>query len=317
MNTAVLLPVAAFLLLLVVGFFLVRGRRPRAEPESVSMPFPDIARSETSDGWEGAVQAVTLREHPPRVLAVLAEPATPGPDTGADAARRAADAFLAEARREESAALDPVDLLDAAMKAADEAVRGLSADGESPPTAALSAVLLDDDRLHWTAAGATRVLLVRDAEVHQATLDHTLATLLADSVARGQLSPEEAPTKQNRHALTSVLGGQDPPEVDRSVRPFLLRPEDVVALCTATVHRAVEPAELAARLNEGANPAGALLIGSSADGDGGFGGRPGAVLVLTLDAGGDADGAGTLEIGSGALDERRVPVSRDTEEVSG
>lgn len=291
-DASLLMVVAPATLLVLVGAILLIVRasaRGRAVPMARERLRSSAARSEPpGQSWHGAVRSAALDARPQLRVALLAEAATASRLAG-DAPLCAADAFLADLERESrlpGRGEDPVHLLDHAMVAANGAVRRLhGTDDPGATSTTLTAVLVDGDQLYWIAAGDIRVLLLRGPEIHQATTDHTFATLLAGSVARGQLAPEEAPTKKDREALTSTLGTTDPPKVDRSLRPFPLRDGDSVILLTASLYRRITPAEMANILAEPTvDPAAALLDASGIASTPAPAPEAGAALVLSISA---------------------------------
>jgi serine/threonine protein phosphatase PrpC len=111
--------------------------------------------------------------------------------------------------------------------------------------------------------GDSRLYLFRDGEMHQITRDHTL---VADLVAMGKITAEQAKTHPRRNLVTRVIGT---PEVDVDEIDLELKPEDRVVICSdglnamlddtdiaAILERASSPSEAAWSLVEAANAAG-------------------------------------------------------------
>jgi protein phosphatase len=123
-------------------------------------------------------------------------------------------------------------------------VEFLRTDGRATAGAAVAAVVLHEGRLHWRAAGDSRVYLWRAGLLEAVTLDHVYAVTLAERVAAGTLSPAEADAHPDRDTLTSFLGRDPLPAVDASWTPLPLRADDLVLLCTDGVYRPLGEAGL-------------------------------------------------------------------------
>lgn len=95
---------------------------------------------------------------------------------------------------------------------------------------------------HLTVAnvGDSRAYLVRAEAATQITHDHSL---VAEQVAAGTMSPEQAKESRHRNIITRALGHQPKVDVDRF--EITLLPDDRVILCTDGVHGHVEPEEFA------------------------------------------------------------------------
>lgn len=113
--------------------------------------------------------------------------------------------------------------------------------------------------------GDSRLYLLRSGELRQVTKDHTL---VADLVAMGRITAEEAKTHPRRNLVTRVIGT---PEVDVDEFDLELQPSDRVIICSdglnsmladsniATIAtRASSPSEAAWSLVEAANAAGGV-----------------------------------------------------------
>jgi protein phosphatase len=94
-------------------------------------------------------------------------------------------------------------------------------------------------------AGDSRCYLLRGAELHQLTCDHTMAQAMANL---GIIRPEEAATHRLRHVLTNVLGGEL--QVEVQVKPISLAHDDQVLLCTDGLTEMVDEATIAAVLRD-------------------------------------------------------------------
>jgi PPM family protein phosphatase len=136
------------------------------------------------------------------------------------------------------------DALARSLSAANQAVVALadrlgSADGTGTT---LAAAALHGDSLYWISAGDSRIYLCHGNSLIRVTSDHIYARKLNEEVAKGTISRAEAQGNSERAALTSFLG--DLEEVDRSLRPFVLREGDRVLLCSDGFYRALTEAEI-------------------------------------------------------------------------
>jgi protein phosphatase len=94
--------------------------------------------------------------------------------------------------------------------------------------------------------GDSRAYLLRNAELHQLTRDHTLVQGLVDL---GIIPPDQAATHKLKHALTRVLGGGRD-HVGADVHRVLLADEDQLVLCTDGLTEMVSPTDIAAILRD-------------------------------------------------------------------
>jgi protein phosphatase len=94
--------------------------------------------------------------------------------------------------------------------------------------------------------GDSRAYLLRDGQMGQMTIDHTVA---AEYVARGELSPEEAVGHPQRHMLTRTLGLSRFVNVDEHT--IDLKAGDRVMLCSDGLTEMVSDAQIAEALASG------------------------------------------------------------------
>ncbi|MCU1594291.1 MAG: pstP [Frankiales bacterium] len=79
----------------------------------------------------------------------------------------------------------------------------------------LVALLFAGGRVGLLHVGDSRCYLLRDGELAQITVDHTLVQTLVDE---GRITEEDASTHPQRNVITRVLDGRDEVELDLSVR---------------------------------------------------------------------------------------------------
>jgi len=83
--------------------------------------------------------------------------------------------------------------------------------------------------------GDSRCYLLRNRELAQLTVDHTVSEIM---VEKGQMSREEARHSPMGHALWNVLGGRSD-ELAVDVYKLTLEPDDVLLLCTDGLYNMV------------------------------------------------------------------------------
>lgn len=96
--------------------------------------------------------------------------------------------------------------------------------------------------------GDSRLYLYRDGELQQLTTDHTL---VAELVALGQITPEQAETHPRRHLVTRVIGT---PVIDVDEFDLDLEPEDRLVFCSDGLNSMLRDQEIAAKLAEASSP---------------------------------------------------------------
>ena len=106
--------------------------------------------------------------------------------------------------------------------------------------AILRAALLEDgDMVHVANVGDSRGYLLRQGELSQVTVDHSLVQELVDD---GRLSPEDAERHPQRSVITRALGID--PEVEFDLFTYKLQVGDRLLLCSDGLSDVVEPAQI-------------------------------------------------------------------------
>jgi serine/threonine protein phosphatase PrpC len=103
----------------------------------------------------------------------------------------------------------------------------------------LVALLEDGDLVHLANVGDSRGYLLRQGELSQVTVDHSLVQELVDD---GRLSPEDAERHPQRSVITRALGID--PEVEFDLFTYKLQVGDRLLLCSDGLSDVVEPAQI-------------------------------------------------------------------------
>ena len=102
------------------------------------------------------------------------------------------------------------------------------------------ATVLQNHMLYVANVGDSRVYIVREGQMRQVTHDHSVVALL---VERGEISPAEARTHEQRNVLYRALGNLD---VEVDLFTETVRDGDTLVLCTDGLWSVVEEEELRA-----------------------------------------------------------------------
>jgi PPM family protein phosphatase len=103
----------------------------------------------------------------------------------------------------------------------------------------LVALLEDGDMVHVANIGDSRGYLLRQGELSQVTVDHSLVQELVDD---GRLSPEDAERHPQRSVITRALGIDR--EVEFDLFTYKLQVGDRLLLCSDGLSDVVEPAQI-------------------------------------------------------------------------
>jgi len=155
--------------------------------------------------------------------------------------------------------LDPVQSLRVAVEMADGWLRYWAAvrpDLRGMGTT-LTAVAVRGGELIVAHVGDSRAYLVRGGRAWPLTRDHTW---VADALARGLLTPQEAASHPWRHILTRNLGG---PSAAVDVRRVVYAPGDRLVLCSDGVSDLVAPHEIGWLAGRPPRQAARALVGAA------------------------------------------------------
>ncbi|MFF4901572.1 MerR family transcriptional regulator [Streptomyces sp. NPDC001068] len=182
---------------------------------------------------------------------------------GARASAAAVDA-LRSLEDAELPAGNVLNLLEDAVRSANEAVREATADDTDAGTT-LTALLWTGSRLALVHIGDSRAYLLRAGELFRITHDHSVVQSLVDE---GRLTPEEAAAHPQRMLLAKALPGDTADTPDLKLREA--RSGDRYLLCSDGLTRAVSDERIRELLGRG-GPADAVRLlveaANSAGGD--------------------------------------------------
>jgi len=126
------------------------------------------------------------------------------------------------------------------------------------------AAALVGDRAVIINVGDSRAYLLRDGALRQVSLDHSW---IAERVAIGLLTPEEAAAHPGKNVLTRNLGFT--PETDPSVADIVLQAGDRLLLCSDGLSGPIAEDRIAALLGEGSAEQAVTALIEAANGAGG------------------------------------------------
>ena len=122
------------------------------------------------------------------------------------------------------------DCLEAANKALADAI------AENPELdsmgSTLVAAVVSSEGLNWISVGDSPLWLFRDGQLERLNADHSMAPVLADLVATGRMTAEEADRDPRRHSLRSAVMGDDIHLVDVSSQPVAVKKGDRLLLAS-------------------------------------------------------------------------------------
>ncbi|HUG14110.1 MAG TPA: GAF domain-containing protein, partial [Thermomicrobiales bacterium] len=157
-----------------------------------------------------------------------------------------------------SAIPDPLDRLRSAIEWTNSLLHSQNepgAKGADLAGATCLAAVIIENRLILGHAGRSRAYVTRRGELVQLTDDHSW---IAEQIRMGRLNPEDAATHPQRNVITRCLGIRTTVAVE--MLDTILRPDDVVLLCSDGLHREVPDVDIQRILATGGLQAAQLLI---------------------------------------------------------
>ena len=98
--------------------------------------------------------------------------------------------------------------------------------------ATVVAAVVSQHGLDWINVGDSPLWLFRDGKLRRLNADHSMAPVLANLVAVGRMTEEEAATDPKRHALRSAVMGDEIHMIDVSSQPVAIRKGDRLLLAS-------------------------------------------------------------------------------------
>jgi protein phosphatase len=159
-----------------------------------------------------------------------------GEDASSMAVKVARDAFYGS-----SADADPMETLRLAVAQANAAVyeAGAGKTGRDHMGTTLTAAVMFNDRVVVGHVGDSRCYLVLDDTITQLSNDHSW---VAEEVAAGRMTPDQARVNPRRNIITRALGLR--PDVDVDAYEARLEPGNVVVICSDGLHGLVTEEEI-------------------------------------------------------------------------
>ncbi len=142
------------------------------------------------------------------------------------------------------AALANLKDLEARLQAANEECR--TAFRNKRPGTTVAAMLAHGSHVFFLWAGDSRVYRLRDGQLEQLTLDHSVAQ---EKHARGELTREEARTHDTAHVLTRAVGIRENLKLELDYTQ--VEPGDRYLLCSDGLYNPVETQDIASLLGQG------------------------------------------------------------------
>ena len=109
----------------------------------------------------------------------------------------------------------------------------------------LTAVHIWENQMHWLSVGDSAIFLKRGGGVFQLNREHTyLNQLYARELEEETIDKTRAQSDADARRLTSFVGIDHLKEVDLNLRPWILKPGDVILLCSDGISGVLSPPEL-------------------------------------------------------------------------
>ncbi len=127
-----------------------------------------------------------------------------------------------------------VDRLRACLKAANTAIADAIAEEPKLDSmgSTLVAAVVSHEGLNWISVGDSPLWLFREGTLLRLNADHSMAPVLADLVATGRMTAEEAAQDPRRHSLRSAVMGDDIHLMDVSSQPVAVQKGDRLLLAS-------------------------------------------------------------------------------------
>ena len=127
-----------------------------------------------------------------------------------------------------------VDRLRACLEAANKAIADAIAENPELDSmgSTLVAAVVSSEGLNWISVGDSPLWLFHEGKLERLNADHSMAPVLADLVATGRMTAENAELDPRRHSLRSAVMGDDIHLVDVSSQPVAVKKGDRLLLAS-------------------------------------------------------------------------------------
>lgn len=106
------------------------------------------------------------------------------------------------------------------------------------------AIIIEENKLYWASVGDSRLYIIRDNQILQATTDHNYLAQLMKMVESGKLTLEEALADREKEALTSFIGLNGIRYIDANKKPFELVSGDCLVMCSDGLYRSISDEDI-------------------------------------------------------------------------
>ena len=127
-----------------------------------------------------------------------------------------------------------VDRLRECLEAANNAIADAIAENPELDSmgSTLVAAVVSSEGLNWISVGDSPLWLFRKGKLERLNADHSMAPVIADLVAKGHMTEEEATRDPSRHSLRSAVMGDNIHLVDVSSQPVAVEKGDRLLLAS-------------------------------------------------------------------------------------
>ena len=94
------------------------------------------------------------------------------------------------------------------------------------------AAVVSSEGLNWISVGDSPLWLFRKGQLERLNADHSMAPILADLVAKGDMTEGDAARDPRRHSLRSAVMGDDIHLIDVSSQPVVVEKGDRLILAS-------------------------------------------------------------------------------------
>lgn len=243
-------------------------RTARSHLHVAALSHPGESGKNNEDRFAVVSHALSADDPTPSLFAVLAD-GIGGHRAGEVAAELAVDHISHKVA--ESNGRDPLHIMEEAIHSASDAIAHHSAsdDERHGMGSTCACVWVIGERLYIAFVGDSRIYFLRDGKMRQLTTDHTW---VQEAIEKNIITPEEARDHPNVHVIRRYLGSLKLPEVDfrlklndsdnavqaRKNQGMVLRPDDVILVCSDGLTDMVWADEIQKTLVESKSPKAAV-----------------------------------------------------------